>query len=94
MKKKNPWVTAILNFLFPGLGFIYIGTTEYIAIGSILFIIDIFSTIILFPLIFHYIYYMVITIISISLGIFFATLGYIATEKYNEKIEEKKNEKQ
>jgi len=51
MKKKNPWITAILSFLSYGLGFIYIAT-KYIAIGSILFIINILSTIILYPLLF------------------------------------------
>jgi len=25
MKKKNPWVAAILNFFLPGTGFAYLG---------------------------------------------------------------------
>jgi hypothetical protein len=87
MKKKNPWITAILNFLFYGFGFIYIGTTKYIAIGSILFIIDILSTIILYPLLFDPYIFTLIATLSISLGIFFAILGYVLTEKYNEKLE-------
>ncbi len=26
MKKKNPWIAAILNFLVPGTGYLYAGT--------------------------------------------------------------------
>ncbi len=26
MTKKNPWVAAVLNFILPGLGYIYSGT--------------------------------------------------------------------
>jgi uncharacterized protein YacL len=93
MKKKNPWITAILNFLFYGLGFIYIGTVKYIAIGSILFIIGILLTTILYPLFFDLYLFTLIMMISISLSIFFAVLGYVITEKYNEELEKVKEEK-
>ncbi len=40
MKKKNPWVAAILNFVFPGIGFAYLGSTALILSGIVLFISD------------------------------------------------------
>ncbi len=40
MKKKNPWVAAILNLLFPGIGFAYLGSAALILAGIILFISD------------------------------------------------------
>jgi hypothetical protein len=30
MKKKNPWLAAILNFFFPGIGFAYLESVLYI----------------------------------------------------------------
>ena len=38
MKKKNPWVAAILNFIFPGIGFAYLGTSVLVVFGIALFI--------------------------------------------------------
>ena len=38
MKKKNPWVAAILNLLLPGLGFAYLGGPALIVSGVVLFI--------------------------------------------------------
>jgi len=40
MKKKNPWVAAILNLIFPGIGFAYLGSTALIVGGMVLFISD------------------------------------------------------
>jgi hypothetical protein len=40
MKKKNPWIAAILNLLFPGIGFAYLGSAPLIICGIILFISD------------------------------------------------------
>jgi hypothetical protein len=40
MKKKNPWVAAILNFFFPGIGFAYLGSAALILAGIVLFISD------------------------------------------------------
>jgi hypothetical protein len=40
MKKKNPWLAAILNFFFPGIGFAYLGSATLIVSGIILFISD------------------------------------------------------
>lgn len=33
MKKKNPWIAAILNFFFMGLGYIYNGKRVLLGIG-------------------------------------------------------------
>jgi hypothetical protein len=38
MKKKNPWVAAILNFIFPGIGFAYLGSAVLFVFGIALFI--------------------------------------------------------
>ena len=40
MKKKNPWIAAILNLLFPGIGFAYLGSTALILSGIVLFVAD------------------------------------------------------
>ena len=38
--KKNPWVAAILNFVFPGIDFAYLGSAALILSGIVLFISD------------------------------------------------------
>jgi hypothetical protein len=38
VKKKNPWVAAILNLLLPGLGFAYLGGPALIISGIVLLI--------------------------------------------------------
>jgi hypothetical protein len=38
MKKKNPWVAAILNLLLPGIGFAYLGTPILVISGIMLFV--------------------------------------------------------
>ncbi len=38
MKKKNPWVAAVLNFIFPGIGFAYLGSSVLILFGIVLFV--------------------------------------------------------
>ena len=38
MKKKNPWVAAILNLLLPGIGFAYLGTPSLVVSGIVLFL--------------------------------------------------------
>ena len=40
MRKKNPWVAAILNLIFPGIGFAYLGSAPLIVGGIVLFISD------------------------------------------------------
>jgi len=40
MKKKNPWLAAILNLFLPGIGFAYLGGPVLIVSGIILFISD------------------------------------------------------
>ncbi|HEX7400885.1 MAG TPA: sugar ABC transporter permease [candidate division Zixibacteria bacterium] len=38
MRKKYPWLAAILNFFFPGIGFAYLGSVPLIIAGIVLFI--------------------------------------------------------
>lgn len=35
-RKKNAWVAGILNFIFPGLGYLYVGKRKIFALGLIL----------------------------------------------------------
>lgn len=37
MKKKNPAITAVLNFFLPGLGFTYLGSPFFIVTGIAFF---------------------------------------------------------
>ena len=39
MKKKNPAITAVLNFFLPGLGFTYLGSPFFIAVGIAFFVL-------------------------------------------------------
>lgn len=41
MKKKKPWLAAILNFVFPGIGFAYLGSVPLIVAGIALFVSDV-----------------------------------------------------
>lgn len=36
MKKKNPWVAAVLNFVFYGAGYIYAGKRKELGIGLLI----------------------------------------------------------
>ena len=38
MKKKNPAITAVLNFFLPGLGFTYLGSPFFIVTGIAFFV--------------------------------------------------------
>ena len=44
MKEKNPWIAAILNFLLPGMGFVYLGTPILILAGVTYFLFDFVAT--------------------------------------------------
>jgi len=46
MRKKNPWVAAILNLILPGIGFAYLGSAALILAGIVLFVSDFAITII------------------------------------------------
>lgn len=79
MKRKNPWITAILNFLIPGIGFIYLGTTPFVIGGAVLFIFGILETAITWSTILD-----PLTIaLSFLFAFFWAALGYIAAEYVN-----------
>jgi hypothetical protein len=39
MKKKNPAITAVLNFFLPGLGFTYLGSPFFIVAGIAFFVL-------------------------------------------------------
>ncbi len=37
-KKKAPWVVAILNFLLPGLGYLYLGKRTAFGVGLVIWL--------------------------------------------------------
>ena len=37
--KKNPWIAALLNFLFYGAGYLYIGKKKVFGVGLILVVV-------------------------------------------------------
>jgi hypothetical protein len=39
MKKKNPAITAVLNFFLPGIGFTYLGSPFFIVAGIAFFVL-------------------------------------------------------
>ena len=75
---KNPLIAAILNFLFPGLGFVYLSTPEFVILGSILFFIDLILSIV-------FITVPLFWLIGFCLSFFWAILGYISAEYVNQR---------
>ena len=82
MKSKNPWIVAILNFLIPGIGFIYLGTTPFIIGGVVLFIFGILETAITWSTILA----PLTLALSFLFAFFWAALGYVATEYVNKRM--------
>ena len=77
MAYKNPWIVAILNFLIPGTGFLYLGKRNYLIIGIML---------ILITFVYTTVFYSTSTIIFIGESIWnalWAILGYFITKKAN-----------
>jgi hypothetical protein len=84
--KKNPWLAAILNLLFPGIGFAYLGSVPLIVAGIALSV----STIYLAVLYVKYTMgmaerpsYWVFSILS-SLAL--AVIAFVLTKKLNRNI--------
>jgi len=82
MKRKNPWVAATLNFLIPGIGFIYLGTTPFIIGGAVLFIFGILETAIAWSTILD----PLTLTLSFLFAFFWAALGYVAAEYVNKRM--------
>lgn len=89
MKKKNPWVAAILNFVFPGIGFAYLGSAILILSGVVFFISDLVVTII------HAKYTMGMAsrpsywVFSLLGGLALAVTTFVLTKTLNRGIQEK-----
>jgi hypothetical protein len=82
MGRKNPLLAAILNFLLPGLGFMYCGTTPFIIGGFSLLMLSLAETAIAFsqPL-------TALTLLLSLVGAFvWAVLGYGAVECINKSV--------
>jgi len=80
--RKNPAVTAILNFLIPGLGFVYIGTTLFVIGG----LVEIFFSIIETGLLLVYPVPPALWLLSVGAAFAWAILGYGAAESFNGKL--------
>jgi len=85
MKKKikDPWVAAILNFFFPGLGFIYLGRAEFIVGGLMLFIVDLMGSCAILVASINPISLAIVWTVVFSLSFLWAVLGYISAEYVN-----------
>jgi len=79
---KSPAVTAILNFLIPGLGFVYIGTTLFVIGG----LVEIFFSIIEAGLLLVYPVPAALWLLSLGAAFAWAILGYGAAESFNGKL--------
>ena len=82
MSRKNPWIAAILNFLIPGIGFIYLGTTPFIIGGAILFVFEILVVAITWEIVFD----PLMMSLSFLFSFFWAALGYVAAEYVNKRM--------
>ena len=49
-QKKNPWIAALLNFLFYGAGYLYVGKRKVFGIGLILVVVIIAIETVLRPM--------------------------------------------
>ena len=86
MKKKKPWLAAILNLLFPGIGFAYLGSVPLIVAGVALFISDIAISVL-------YVKYTIgmaerpsYWVFSILGGLALAVITFVLTKKLNRNI--------
>lgn len=77
--RKNPWVAAVLNFFFPGIGFVYLGRPVFIVAGLVLIISGIVDTVIFWEHLFE----PYIISLSLMFGIGWAFAGGLAAEYVN-----------
>jgi len=88
MKEKNPWIAAILNFLFPGIGFAYIGTTMLVVWGVLFCITDIILTIVVAIILTkHMIANLFLIPFQILCAFSFAGIAFAVAEIYNKSIQ-------
>lgn len=80
--RKNPLIVATLNFLIPGIGFIYLGTAPFIIGGFVLFI----ATIIVTGLTWN-IFDSFVMLLSLVFACLWAILGLIATDYVNKSMQ-------
>ena len=81
--RKSPLIAAILNFLLPGIGFIYLGTTPFIIGGFVLLIIGLAETV----LTWSYALDPFMIMLSFVFGCFWAFLGFIAANHVNKSLQ-------
>ncbi len=78
MRRVNPILAAILNFIAPGLGFIYIGKRLFVAVGLVLISMSVIRA--MFN---HKDLTFIDLIASLTYSIVMALLAYIAAKKAN-----------
>lgn len=76
VKAKKPWIAAVRNLIFPGLGFFYIGSTKSIIGGMILFLLTLLGASVspTHPS-------------SVGWAIIWAIIGYYAAKRHNKRNE-------
>lgn len=83
MKRKSPWLAALLNVLLPGLGFIYIGKALYITSGILLILISVIDALLLFEIESTFKNIVMVAFSSILWAIALAIIGYEAAKQVN-----------
>jgi len=79
-KIKNPWLSAILNFILPGLGYVYVGKRVGFGIGLVVWgaiLLYSIATIELHP---------VVWLDAFVMDILFAYDGYKTAEEVNKEL--------
>jgi lipid-A-disaccharide synthase-like uncharacterized protein len=89
MRKKNPWVAAILNFVFPGIGFAYLGSAPLILAGIVLFVSDFAITIIYAKYTMGMAARPSYWVFSLLGGLALAVITFVLTKTLNRGIQEK-----
>lgn len=80
---KNPWIAAVLNFFFPGLGFVYLGQAEFVLGGIVLFGADLTISCVALAASMDTASFIIVWTVFFSLSFLWAILGYISAEYVN-----------
>jgi hypothetical protein len=83
--RKNPYVTALLNFFLGGIGFAYLGTAPLAALGVFWFCFTILSSFIVVQVTTVYNYWWVL-VASIVEQVLIAIVGFLMTQHINKVV--------
>lgn len=87
MKQKRPWLAALLNVIFPGVGFVYLSKAFYITGGIILILLSVIGFLLLLTVEGTGGAIVFIFFISLFYVIALAAIGYESARQINLNIE-------